>query len=104
MQAAYAAMQANPVPERQLEALQRLLGDLCARGRVDALVRLPFAGTLLLPPGAEGGSSSRQPRLLSLADEALRCLKRHAHNAELSARPQPYQVWRCTSLSIPESI
>lgn len=79
-------MQANPVPERQLESLQRLLGDLCARGRTEVLVRLPFAGTLTV---ARNGAP---PQLLSLADEALQFLKRHAETAELAARPQPYQV------------
>lgn len=43
-QDAYAALQANPVAERRLEALQRLLGALCAAGDVAALLRLPFAG------------------------------------------------------------
>ena len=44
VQDAYAALQANPVAERRLEALQRLLGALCAAGDVAALLRLPLAG------------------------------------------------------------
>ena len=44
LQAAYAAMQATPVPERQLESLHRLLGELCARGDIATLVQLPFSG------------------------------------------------------------
>ena len=46
-QAAYAAMQATPVPERQLESLQRLLGELCARGDIATLVQLPLSGRAL---------------------------------------------------------
>ena len=44
VQAAYAAMQATPVAERQLESLQRLLSELCARGDIATLVQLPFSG------------------------------------------------------------
>ena len=44
LQAAYAAMQATPVPERQLESLHRLLGELCARGDIATLVQLPLSG------------------------------------------------------------
>ena len=40
-------MQATPVPERQLESLHRLLGELCARGDVTTLVQLPFSGMTL---------------------------------------------------------
>ena len=40
-------MQAMPVPERQLESLQRLLGELCARGDIATLVQLPLSGRLL---------------------------------------------------------
>ncbi|BDA47676.1 probable nuclear pore complex protein Nup160 at C-terminar half [Coccomyxa sp. Obi] len=85
-EAAYAAMQANPVPERQLDCLQRLLGELCSRGEIATLVSLPFAGTLDV---ARHGSG---PAMLSLGDEALKFLRRRADNAELGSRPQPYQV------------
>jgi len=85
-QAAYAAMHANPVPERQLDCLQRLLGELCSSGSVAALVSLPFAGTLDIKTRGETAA------VLSLADEAAKFLRRRADNAELSARPQPYQV------------
>ena len=44
LQAAYAAMQATPVPERQLESLRRLLGELCTRGDIATLVQLPLSG------------------------------------------------------------
>ena len=40
-------MQATPVPERQLESLHRLLGELCARGDISTLVQLPFSGMTL---------------------------------------------------------
>lgn len=79
-------MHANPVPERQLDCLQPLLGELCARGHIAALVSLPFAGTL------DVGSRGAAAAVLSLADEASKFLRRRADNAELSARPQPYQV------------
>ncbi|EIE23821.1 hypothetical protein COCSUDRAFT_83696 [Coccomyxa subellipsoidea C-169] len=98
-EAAYAAMHANPVPERQLDCLQRLLGDLCARGAIASLVALPFAGTLDVggtsPPSSSGGppyGGGRGAAILSLADEAASFLRRRADNAELGARPQPYQV------------
>ncbi len=81
-------MQANPVPERQLDCLQRLLGELCSRGQIATLVSLPFAGTL----DTSGRDSSSGPSLLSLGDEALKFLRRRADNAELGSRPQPYQV------------
>lgn len=102
-------MLANPVPERQLEALQRLLRHLSASGNIAALARLPLAGTIALGgsdsslnrPGKEGG-----PRMLSLADEARRFLAQRASHADLSARPQPYQVsckstccWLMTSVA-----
>ena len=92
-------MHANPVPERQLDCLQRLLGDLCARGAIASLVALPFAGTLDVggtsPPSSSGGppyGGGRGAAILSLADEAASFLRRRADNAELGARPQPYQV------------
>ncbi len=87
MQAAYAAMQANPVPERQLDCLHQLLGELCSRGEIATLVSLPFAGTLDI--GRDGGGG---PAVLSLGDEALKFLRRRADNAELGSRPQLYQV------------
>lgn len=40
-------MQATPVPERRLESLQRLLGELCARGDIATLVQLPLSGRAL---------------------------------------------------------
>ena len=85
-QGAYAAMLAIPIPERQLDALHRLLGHLCAAGDVGALVGLPLAGTLAL------GGGGNAPAVLSLADEAARFLQRRAANADLGARPQPYLV------------
>ena len=42
-------MQATPVPERQLESLQRLLGELCVRGDIATLVQLPLSGRPLCP-------------------------------------------------------
>ena len=89
-------MHANPVPERQLDCLQRLLGELCARGAIASLVALPFAGTLNVggadsPSGGPPGGG-RHAAILSLADEAAKFLRRRADNAELGARPQPYQV------------
>ena len=46
-------MLAIPIPERQLDALHRLLGHLCSAGDIAALVSLPLAGTL--------GSTPRLP-------------------------------------------
>ncbi len=92
-------MLANPVPERQLEALQRLLRHLSASGDVAALARLPLAGTIAL--GGAGSQNRLQkeggPEMLSLAGEARRFLAQRASHADLSARPQPYQVrYICT--------
>ena len=50
-QAAYAAMQATPVPKRQLDSLQRLLGELCRRGDITTLVQLPLSGNALCSSG-----------------------------------------------------
>ena len=85
-------MLAIPIPERQLDALHRLLGHLCSAGDIAALVSLPLAGTLAL--GGEGNA----PGVLSLADEAARFLQRRATNADLDARPQPYLVGFCPPL------
>ena len=52
LQAAYAAMQATPVPERQLDSLQRLLGELCRRGDIATLVQLPLSGKALHSVGS----------------------------------------------------
>ena len=41
-------MQANPVPERQLDALHRLLRHLSSHADVASLARLPLAGTIAL--------------------------------------------------------
>ena len=49
LQDAYAAMLANPVPERKVELLRELLRELCERRRFAALLSLPLAGTADLP-------------------------------------------------------
>lgn len=58
-QDAYAALQANPVPERRLEELQRLLGALCALGDVGALLRLPLAGVAQVQRGGRCGPAGQ---------------------------------------------
>jgi hypothetical protein len=55
-QEAYAALTANPVPERRLEALHRLLGALAASGDVAALLRLPLAGVAQVQGGRRCGA------------------------------------------------
>ncbi len=61
-QEAYAALTANPVPERRLEALHRLLGALAASGDVAALLRLPLAGVAQVQCGARCGAHAEPPR------------------------------------------
>jgi hypothetical protein len=87
-QDAYTAIVCNPLPSRALECLRRLVALLCEEKQVAVLCSLPFAGTLVLEP-ANGAS---EPVLVELADEVARMLTRRAHNSDLAADPQPYQV------------
>ncbi|KAK9814266.1 hypothetical protein WJX72_003104 [[Myrmecia] bisecta] len=82
---AYAALQANPLPERKLDCLQRLVVTLCARGEIQTLCRLPYSGNC---KKQQNGSTT----LVSLLEEAQHVLQRRAEHAEVAARPQPYQV------------
>ena len=48
VQAAYAALVANPVPQARVDLLGTLVHSLCAARAVHTLMRLPFAGTVQL--------------------------------------------------------
>lgn len=119
---AYAAVVANPMPDRALDCLRRLVHELCERGRLRVLCSLPFAGALTLPAAASSSSSAAaasaaaasvgatgalQPRLsgapqgvavgggglvVPLVAEVVAALQRRASNSDLLVRPQPYRV------------
>ena len=44
MQGAYAAVEANPIPEQTLKGLRQLVLLLCTQSHISTLCRLPFAG------------------------------------------------------------
>ena len=91
---AYAAVLANPVPERALDCLRRLVHELCedrrggGGGRLLTLCSLPFAGTITVGGGSGVDGASAVP----LVQEVVLSLQRRAQNSDLSTSPQPYRV------------
>lgn len=108
MQEAYAAMLSNPVPEVQLDCMQRLVHSLCNADRVQLLCALPFSATLLVregvggvgggvgaaPPAAAAAAlrftlaPRRLPRLKRWQRPQRECFKSHA-GARAHAPPRP---------------
>lgn len=82
-EAAYAAMLSNPLPERLLECLRRLLHELCEDNQLGVLCTLPLAGVIVRPPAGA---------IVPLLSEATAALARRAQALDLSAKPQPYRV------------
>ena len=69
-QEAYAALAANPVPERALDCLRRLVAVLCEEGQLLVLTNLPYAGCVMCT-GPDG-----KPVAASLLREAVATLQR----------------------------
>lgn len=88
---AYAALVSNPIPERSLECLRRLVHELCERGEVLVLCALPLAGSLMLAQGEPGSMGTGGPTMVPLLGEAVAALQRRALNSDLSTVPRPYK-------------
>ena len=100
---AYAAILANPVPERALDCLRRLVHVLCdggggmraAKGSAPSrggslltLCSLPFSGTIAVH-GSDGAPGAT---VVPLIQEVILALQRRALNSDLATVPQPYRV------------
>ncbi|GAX75480.1 hypothetical protein CEUSTIGMA_g2923.t1 [Chlamydomonas eustigma] len=105
---AYTAVISNPVHERLLDSLRRLIHELCTQSgdRLVTLNVLPYAGIVTILPetavergeaGAMtedvGGSTKPDLKItVPLLQEVLNALRRRALNSDLSTQPQPYDV------------
>jgi hypothetical protein len=97
---AYTALISNPVHERMLDSLRRLIHELCSHSgdRLVTLNVLPYAGTVTLLPDTAleseeaGAMTSEVGVVVPLLQEVLHALRRRALNSDLSTLPQPYEV------------